>query len=1389
MDATGRASEPENSNRRQEERLAARVRARMETRDGDDLPVEILDFCKAGLFLRLSASKSPKSALATGDDLRITFTSRRGQAKKYTLDGRVAHASKQGIGVYVARMPNVTFVALKQLAVDVGAGGNRDVKPMGDRVEVMRSCHDMLWQALPGMMEDFFQRIVKAMLQAQQEAYFMEQPRFQHAGETLRTHRRMIESTMQEEVRGCLLGIEKGQGCHSEDDPEADGELSLVEDAVFEDWLALTGVVNHVETGLQDELSALQYNYGALFGATVSRKGNPFGPEMLARQFGSALRPLDLEADVRQVAYRVFGDSLRARLPMLYRSLDRVLAPLAAQVPRRIVHKAEPAIGVPSAPASEAPVAPPAPPVTIENAPEPPTIPDIDALLRKLIGDYMAGHAGVGIAQPGTDAMAYTLKSILATLGRDAGGLPGVATPGAPADDGAMAPLPIPSLQSGLIQVAHQLSRALGELGAETVAQPGARALKTAPAEPDRRELIQYLDSLPAPKPQDEAALTRRLLDHIESRARTAAVDTQRTTLDIMARLLDKLGTEHPRASQLEAMFKVLEKPLLRVALADPGFLADAAHPAKRLISLLDQYAIATDDQGRFFDQGLHQFLGAVLDRVVTRADKDPTIFAKAGVYLERLVRPVKDARKRRVALLQETCEAKERVRAARARTRQMLAEMLGGRDIPLILSQLIEIGWRQYLTLLELRRGVGDAEWQRGKEAIGQLLDWLVGPDKAPSGQIVSDTLAYLEDRLATVNTEPDQIGAFIESLGEQLRDRARTDRPDAPRTARVRFAFNAHEAERPDDGLPDELVIGRWWQMQRQGNVQPVQLIWTSQPAGQCAFTNRSATEKIELALNEVAESLQNGALLPADDKDQPLFERSAQVIVDDVYQHLTHDVSHDPTTGLINRNGFVQRLRQLSARREDMSHYVCIIEFDQVRFIYTNSGLAAGETLSRALAAEITSLIGAQDMLSVFQDDIYALLVTQHNRIQILEFARKLLKRFQNFRFDHGQERYNIGINIGLAECDPMQASPEEVLKRASAACQLAKKAGRNRVQRYDPSNEQLRLQQNIMNWAGRIDQIIQEQGLYLRCQRVEPLSEQSGLRAYHEILLGVRAEGQEIEPARFLSAVERWQRGPDIDVWVVKTTFAWIAAHAELYARGGGFAINLMPASLTHPEFLKFLHAQLDEASFPLDKITFEITETSAIDNQRAAQEFMRQIRRYGCKFSLDDLGSGFSSFAHLRNLRTDSIKIDGVFVRDCHNTPSDYAMVKSMNDIGHALGLKTVAEYAETPEVLEKLRVLGVDYAQGNAVHAAMPLDQLAEERVTEAEPAIEASQPEVPEIADTVEAAPSAPEIPEPPAAELPPLRPGPSDTGMSPPPSVKPYTWRNPRSGGFREP
>jgi diguanylate cyclase (GGDEF)-like protein len=592
--------------------------------------------------------------------------------------------------------------------------------------------------------------------------------------------------------------------------------------------------------------------------------------------------------------------------------------------------------------------------------------------------------------------------------------------------------------------------------------------------------------------------------------------------------------------------------------------------------------------------------------------------------------------------------------------------------------------------------------------------------PRTAESAQAL---LSEIEHTLATVNVDARLLATFMDELGDRLAD---GPRPPASGAAMVRVPPGrlATAKGEADDApthrqLADRLRVGDWWDFSVDDSRVPMQLIWISQPPANCTFANRSALSKTDFTLTDLSRQMQRGLAKPGKDLDMPLIERSEQSLFDDTYQSVIRQAMHDPVTGLLNRKGFLQVLDRMAMPDEaERAHAVGIIEFDQFRMIVNTCGDDAAENLTHSLAREVGAHIGPDAVLASFRDDTFALMLPNCSRIEGCSAIDRLLERVKDYSFQHGPHSYSIGFNVGVTEFAPDRFSAAEAIRRADSACITAKSQGRNRMQIYDQASPQLRSQESLMDWAGRIDSFLKGSGLHLRCQQVMPIGGGNTRLPYYEVLLGIEGEGGvEILPGHFIPAVERLQRAHEVDIWVIRNVFEWIVDNQSDFASVGGFAINLSATSLSSPEVMRYLQKALPDSDFPTDKIIFEITETAAIEGYGAAQDFIREIRRYGCKFALDDFGSGFTSYAHLKNLRTDTLKIDGSFVKDMLQNPGDFAMVKSMNDIGHSLGLLTVAEYVESESILEALREIGVDYVQGYAIHRPCRIDELIFDQV------------------------------------------------------------------------
>jgi diguanylate cyclase (GGDEF)-like protein len=1304
---------------RRHARLATSQTAHVRFGEGGVLPAEIRDYCKTGLYVAFPGARTPDAAIPVlvGDSVQVMFTL--SGAGEFRCKGRVAHVSPGGVGVFTAPLPEEMVKALRT------ASGHRAQPDSGkpdsgldpQQVQVLQlECTSQFRSFLDAVMQDFFQRAIERLGEAgQDEPSFLERSRYDYGVQELAQRRNRIEDGFFNAIRDRIQTVGPAAGAPS-DEPVANS-LSLVDEAEFEDWLSLSAVIKQIEAEVASPLGEFEQRYSRLTGMTVDRKNNPFGPEVIGHAFQDAIQVLDFSNPMRAVLYRALGQAVSNRIPVLYPQLNQALAavqPATPPEPKRDKPKSNPA---------KATVA------KVQSTASDKPRPDLAEIADTLNALYKQDQAG---ASSTPESAEYSLDRILASLNQSqrraasdalvAASAVQSGTRMGPSSGHPAASRPeILPLLSRLQQTARQMAgRDEAAPGSVGVPDGGATALP----ELDLRELQHALDSLPqvSQTPSGGTSSLTALIDaHLAASGGVARriAPGQRQILDTTSDLFARARADFVPSSDVELLVKRLERPLLKLALQDTNFPNLPDHPARQVLNLIEQYAVAADDKGKFFDAKLQRFLYLLVDRVCSRADEDPGVFEGVRDSLEKVLLPILQIRRTRVARQQEASEGRERIRSARARVNASLEQRLAGRDVPAMLLRLLDAGWRQSLVLLEMRQGAHGESWDAGLAVLDRLFAWLdpAQADKPRATEAAQALLNEIERTLATVNVDAKLLAAFMDELGDRLADASL--RPAAV-TAMVRvppgrLAPSHGESDAPAHRrLAERLRVGDWWNFSLDGAWVPMQLIWVSQPPLSCAFSNRSATSKTDLTLAELSRRMQGGLVKPGKDLDLPLFERSEHALFDETYQRMVHQVMHDPVTGLLNRKGFMHYLNQLTLPDQaDKSHAIGIIEFDQFRVIYNTCGVEAAESLSRSLAKEVRAHIGPDAALATFRDDTLAVLLPNCNRTDGCQAIDSLLKQVKDYSFQHGQHSYSIGFNIGLTEYAPARFSAVEALRHADSACITARSMGRNRMQIYEQASPQLQSQESLMDWAGRIDAFLKGNGLYLRCQQVMPIGADTSRLPYYEILLGIDSEaGLEISPMHFVSAVESLQRCHELDIWVMQKVFEWIRAHPSAFASLGGFAINLSANSLSNPEVMNYLQQVLPGSDIPTHKIAFEITETAAIESYGAAQDFIREIRRYGCKFSLDDFGSGFTSYAHLKNLRTDTLKIDGSFVKDMLQNPDDLAMVKSMNDIGHSLGLITVAEYVESPLILDALREIGVDYAQGYAIHKPCRIDDL-----------------------------------------------------------------------------
>lgn len=433
-------------------------------------------------------------------------------------------------------------------------------------------------------------------------------------------------------------------------------------------------------------------------------------------------------------------------------------------------------------------------------------------------------------------------------------------------------------------------------------------------------------------------------------------------------------------------------------------------------------------------------------------------------------------------------------------------------------------------------------------------------------------------------------------------------------------------------------------------------------------------------------------------------------------EMQKQLSHQATHDSLTGLMNRSAFESRIVEVinSAKLENTQHVLCYLDLDQFKMVNDTCGHVAGDELLRQLSVILNTDMRRGDVLSRLGGDEFGLLLYGCPIEKGEEIAENIRQVIHDFRFPWEERQFAVGVSIGLVSITSETENLTQLLSLADAACYAAKDKGRNRVHVYEQNDIEVANQRGQMQWVARIREALDTDRFRLYYQTISSAQNVNSQSGHYEIFVRMLDDDNNIiPPGAFIPAAERFDLMSEIDKWVIKNALAWFGDHCIKYPGQIDIcALNLSGPSLSNERHLAEIKQYIIDYRVPPELICFEITETAAIANLNIATKFINELKSLGCVFALDDFGSGLSSFGYLKNLPVDYLKIDGVFIKDLDKSTVDYAMVESINSIGHVMGLKTIAEFVENEAILEILKEIGVDYVQGYHIARPRPLEQM-----------------------------------------------------------------------------
>ena len=789
--------------------------------------------------------------------------------------------------------------------------------------------------------------------------------------------------------------------------------------------------------------------------------------------------------------------------------------------------------------------------------------------------------------------------------------------------------------------------------------------------------------------------------------------------LDLVDNLFGTIKSQLDVSNELRPALGDLHIPLAKLALLDPHFFLERDHPARATLDKLAQLSTSAN----FPNKALEARITAIVDQIVADYDNDNSVFDTALEKIDKLLAQQERALSRNVERVVRIQEGQEKLHKAQQAVDKVIATKVKTDHAPRVLVSLLDNGLRDLLVLTHIKEGPHSRGWKEQLKNLDQLRVWLseLEPGHANDemmtqrGLEAGTLIDMIEQQLVSglpTNVSHQQV---LEELREIIAGNQVVEFIDGAVSSTTSAAEPAQLRAKIED-LPrlrrwvmrvEQLEKGTWLSYRdKNGQKVRMQMAWVSEERDRYIFVNERGQKVADLSNIQLARHLSRGMRPPPPADKLSVVDKSLYQTLEHVQKTLSFARNHDALTKLINRATFLDQMGRAlrHAQQKHSQHAVLYLNIDQFSLVNEVYERIHGDQVLLEFARLLAQLHGKKSSSSRIEADSFAVLLLDRTAPQAMQVAEKIRRDIESSSVDIEGEKISFTVSIGVVPI--LEHSPDvgTILNTARTTMHHAKEQGRNRIVEYKEAQssasgytqEKLRVKRDL-------EQAVATDRFVLQAQPIVQtrITGDAAEHLHYELLLGLaNKDGSLSSPQDFILSAERYGFMTLVDRWVVREAFSWISQLMDAQKVVPSLSINLSGTSVTDDSFMDYLFEQISEYGVGTSRICFEITETGTISNLVKAADFVRAFRNIGCKFSIDDFGTGLASHNYLRELPVDYVKIDGSFVTNIHKNRNDYAIARSINDLAHFLGQETIAESVENEQIITKLREIGVDYLQG-----------------------------------------------------------------------------------------